>query len=148
MIIDRQHLSWAMFVIVATALAAVGYLANFHPDWLPFRVSLPAFLGPTPPLRGRVGSSPMGLIFGICAALIFVLAALLGARRKKPAWRVGRVQIWLKAHIWLTLLTVPLIALHCGFSTGGPMTQLLLALYAVVMVSGFYGLALQHFLPR
>ena len=28
------------------------------------------------------------------------------------------------------------------------MTQLLLALYAVVMVSGFYGLALQHFLPR
>ena len=148
MIIDRHHLPWALFVIVATVLALAGYLANFRPDWLPFQLTLPAFFGPTPPLRGSVGSSPMGLIFGISAALIFVFAALLGARRKKPAWRVGRVQVWLKAHIWLTVLTMPLVLLHSGFSVGGPMTQLLLALYAVVMGSGFYGLALQHFLPR
>lgn len=148
MIIDRHHLPWAVFVVVATAAAIVVYLANFHPDSLPFPVTLPAFLGPTPPLRGTVGGSPLGLIFGIASALIFVFAAMLGARRKKPAWRVGRVQLWLKAHIWLTVLTIPLVLLHSGFSTGGPMTKLLLALYAVVMVSGFYGLALQHFLPR
>ncbi len=148
MIIDRQHLSWAVFVILATVLAVIGYAANFHPDWLPFQLRLPAFFGPTPPLRGRVGSSPLGLIFGVCAALIFVFAAMLGARRKKPAWRVGRVQIWLKAHIWLSVLTIPLVLLHSGFSLGGPMTQLLLGLFAVVMVSGFWGLALQHIFPR
>ena len=148
MILDRHHWSWFGFVLGAGAVAGLLYLANFHPDLLPFHLPLPAFLGPTPPLRGTVGGSPLGLIFGIIALAIFIFAALLGARRKKPAWRIGRVQVWLKAHIWLTLLTVPLIALHCGFSTGGPMTQLLLALYAVVMVSGFYGLALQHFLPR
>ncbi len=148
MILDRNHWPWFGFVLVASAVAGLLYLANFHPDLLPFHLPLPAFLGPTPPLRGTVGGSPLGLIYGIIALLIFIFAALLGARRKKPAWRIGRVQVWLKAHIWLTLLTVPLIALHCGFSAGGPMTQLLLVLYAVVMVSGFYGLALQHFLPR
>ena len=148
MILDRNHWPWFGFVLVASAVAGLLYLANFHPDLLPFHLPLPAFLGPTPPLRGTVGGSPLGLIYGIIALLIFIFAAMLGARRKKPAWRIGRVQVWLKAHIWLTLLTVPLIALHCDFSAGGPMTQLLLALYAVVMVSGFYGLALQHFLPR
>lgn len=148
MIIDRHHLSWAVFVTVATALAVVAYLANFHPNWLPFQLTLPALFGPSPPLRGRVGSSPLGLIFGICAALIFVFAALLGARRKKPAWRVGRVHLWLKGHIWLSVLTIPLVLLHSGFSLGGPMTQLLLVLYAVVMASGFWGLALQHIFPR
>ena len=148
MILDRNHWPWFGFVLGAGAVAGLLYLANFHPDLLPFHLPLPAFLGPTPPLRGTIGGSPLGLIYGILALLIFIFAALLGARRTKPAWRIGRVQVWLKAHIWLTLLTVPLIALHCGFSAGGPMTQLLLALYAVVMVSGFYGLALQQFLPR
>ncbi|MFM2294057.1 MAG: hypothetical protein RLZZ350_470 [Verrucomicrobiota bacterium] len=148
MILDRNHWPWCAFVLVASAVASLLYLANFHPDVLPFHLPLPTWLGPTPPLRGTVGGSPLGLFFGGAAFAIFIFAALLGARRKKPAWRIGRVQVWLKAHIWLTLLTVPLIALHCGLATGGPMTQLLLALYAVVMISGFYGLALQQFLPR
>jgi hypothetical protein len=58
------------------------------------------------------------------------------------------MQAWLKAHIWLTLLTIPLVLFHCGFHGGGPMTQFLLGLYALVMVSGFWGLALQHVVPK
>jgi hypothetical protein len=58
------------------------------------------------------------------------------------------VQLWLRAHIWLTLLTIPLIILHSGFRLGGPMTTLLMVLYAIVMVSGIYGLMLQHLMPR
>jgi hypothetical protein len=61
---------------------------------------------------------------------------------------MGTVQRWLRAHIWLTFLTIPLIILHSGFRLGGPMTTLLMALYALVMVSGIYGLALQHLMPR
>jgi hypothetical protein len=57
------------------------------------------------------------------------------------------VQRWLRAHIWLTLLTVPLILLHSGFHLGGPMTTLLMSLYAIVMVSGIYGIALQQRMP-
>ena len=53
----------------------------------------------------------------------------------------------MRAHIWLTLLTIPLVLLHSGFRLGAPMTTLLMALYGVVMVSGIYGLFLQHQMP-
>jgi hypothetical protein len=54
----------------------------------------------------------------------------------------------MRAHIWLTLLTIPLVILHSGFRLGGPMTILLLVLYVIVMASGIYGLILQHQIPR
>ena len=149
MIIDRKQLPWALFTVSATLAAGVLYLAAFHPERLPFQLELPHFLQGGPRLSARsVGGTPVGLFFGALAALIFVFAALLGARRKRPTLKVGRLQLWLKAHIWLSILTIPLIGLHAGFATGGPMTQALLALYAVVMLSGFYGLALQQFIPR
>jgi hypothetical protein len=53
----------------------------------------------------------------------------------------------MRAHIWLTLLTIPLVILHSGFRLGGPMTILLMTLYSVVMVSGIYGLFLQNRMP-
>jgi len=76
-----------------------------------------------------------------------VFAALLGVRKKLPFLPVGNVQRWLRGHIWLTLLTIPLILLHSGFRLGAPMTTTLMVLYAIVMVSGIYGLMLQHKLP-
>jgi len=53
-----------------------------------------------------------------------------------------------EAHIWLTILTIPLVLFHCGFRLGGLHTSILFWLYAIVMVSGFWGLAMQHFLPH
>jgi hypothetical protein len=95
-----------------------------------------------------VGGTPLGLWFGTISLAIFVFAILLSLRKKIPLWRVGTVQRWLRAHIWLTILTIPLVLLHSGFRFGGPMTTSLVVLYAVVMVSGFYGLFLQHIMPR
>jgi hypothetical protein len=80
--------------------------------------------------------------------LLFIFAALLGGRKKVRHWRIGRAETWMRAHIWLSILTIPLVLLHCGFRSGSAMTTSLLILYAVVMASGFYGLALQQFLPR
>jgi len=148
-IINRQHLGWAAFVIVASVVAVLLYVGEFSPQSLPFRISLPASLHRDVRETGRsVAGTPLGLIYGSVAAAIFVFAALLGVRRKRPTLKVGRLQTWLKGHIWLTVLTIPLVLLHCGFSTGSPMTRWFLFIYAIVMVSGFYGLALQHFLPR
>jgi hypothetical protein len=110
--------------------------------------NLPAFLGPVPPLRGNVGATPLGLIYGTLALIIFLFAAMLGARRNQKWLPVGSIQMWLKAHIWLTIFTIPLVVFHCGFQGGGPMTQFLLWLYAFVMVSGFWGLTLQHIVPK
>ncbi len=149
MIINRQHWAWATFVILASAAAGLLYAGEFHPGRVPFALRLPASLHRDVRETGRsVAGTPLGLIYGSVAAAIFVFAALLGLRRKRPTLKVGRLQTWLKGHIWLSVLTIPLVLLHCGFSSGSSMTQWFLLIYGVVMVSGFYGLALQHFLPR
>ena len=149
MIINRQHWAWAAFVIVASIGAVLLYLSEFEPARAPVHLPVPSALHRDVRETGRsVGGTPLGLAYGITSAVIFVFAALLGLRRKRPTLKVGRLQTWLKGHIWLTLLTVPLVLLHAGFSSGSPMTRWLLIIYAIVMVSGVYGLALQHFLPR
>ncbi len=148
MILDRRHLPWAFLVLFATAVAALFYLANFHPKLLPIPFALPPLLGPIPPVRNTVGGTPLGLIFGTLAFMIFLFASAMGARKKRRLWRIGSVQTWLRAHIWLSILTIPLILFHSGFALGGPMTSTLAAVYAIVMASGFFGLAMQQFMPR
>ena len=143
-----KHFPWFVFVCLATVAACILYVGNFHPARLPSWIHLPASLIQTPTEHHTVGGTPLGLWFGAISLAIFIFAALLSLRKKIPLWRVGTVQRWLRAHIWLTLLTIPLVILHSGFRFGGPMTTLLMALYAIVMVSGIYGLFLQHLMPR
>ena len=145
--IDRHHVPWAIFVGLATLLIAVLFLAEFHPRWLPMELKLPLFLHEAPRERNSYGASPLGLLYGSLALAIFLFASALGVRKKKRLWRIGNVQLWLRAHIWLTILTIPLVAFHCGFHAGGPHTTTVLVLYAFVMVSGFLGIALQQFMP-
>jgi hypothetical protein len=147
-IFNRAHVPWFIFVLLATALAAWLYIGNFAPENLPPGLRLPLQLVQKPSDHRSVGGTPLGLTFGAISLSIFVFAALLGVRKKVVLWRIGNLQRWLRAHIWLTLLTIPLVILHSGFRLGGPMTTLLMVLYAIVMVSGIYGLALQHQLPR
>jgi len=146
-IVNRAHLPWFIFVVAATFFAIWLYIGNFTPQTLPSALRLPDSLLQKPSEHHRVGGTPLGLIFGTIALSIFVFAALLGVRKKIVLWRIGTVQRWLRAHIWLTLLTIPLVILHSGFRLGGPMTTLIIILYVVVMVSGIYGLVLQHYVP-
>ena len=143
-----KHFPWLVFVILATIAACLLYVGNFHSDRMPAGIHLPPSLIQTPTEHHTVGGTPLGLAFGAISLGIFVFAALLSLRKKIPLWRVGTVQRWLRAHIWLTFLTIPLVILHSGFRLGGPMTTLLMVLYAIVMVSGVYGLGLQHLMPR
>ena len=146
-IFNRAHVPWFLFCILATAVACWIYLGNFRPAALPTGLGLPHSLTQTASTH-HAGGTPVGLVFGSIAFVIFIFAALFGLRKKLLRWRIGSVQSWMRAHIWLTLLTIPLVILHSGFRAGGPMTILLLWLYAIVMVSGIYGLILQHRIPR
>lgn len=147
--LDRSHISWALVIALATCGAGFLFLANFHPQLLPFPFHLPErWFGLAPPVRRTYGGTPLGVFFGSLAFLIFLFASALGIRKKKRLWRIGNVQLWLKAHIWLTIFTIPLVLFHCGFKWGGPHTTALLVLYIFVMGSGFFGLALQQFMPR
>jgi hypothetical protein len=146
-VFNRSHVPWIIFVVVATMAAFWIYLGNFRPELLPATSRVPSSLLQKPSDHRSIGGTPLGLVLGTISLGIFVFAALLGVRKKLPFLPVGNVQRWLRAHIWLTLLTIPLILLHSGFRLGSPMTTMLMVLYAIVMVSGIYGLFLQHKLP-
>jgi len=97
---------------------------------------------------GPRGGSAAGLAFGIAGYALMLFAGLLGARKKVPTLRIGRAQTWMRGHLWLGLLSFPLILFHAGFAWRGPLTAVLMLLLVMVILSGIAGAALQHFLPR
>ena len=148
MLLNRSHAPWFWFTLLATVASGVLYALVFHPGVLPFQVPLPSMLTQPTRLHQSVGNSRLGLTYGIIAYAIFIFAVLLNARKHSFLRRFGRAQTWLRAHIWLTILTLPLVFMHAAFRFGGAMTSTLMWLYLLVMFSGFYGLALQQFMPR
>lgn len=148
MVLNRSHIPWFLLTLLLSLAIAVGYYARFHPDWLPFAVTLPAWLKDGGVQRQTIGGTRIGLLYGTIGFLIFVFAVALGGRKKKPTWPLGRVETWVKAHIWMTILTIPLVGYHCGWAWGSPHTTWLLLFYITVMLSGFFGLAMQQFMPK
>ncbi len=136
MLILRKHFAmhrkWFATFLAGTAAAVFGYFFWAHQY----------------ATRWPGGSSPPGLILGILGGGIIVFECLLWPRRMMRSWRWGSARLWMKAHIWLGLLTVPLILLHSGFVWGGPLSTILAVLFAMVIVSGIFGLAMQQYMPR
>ena len=98
--------------------------------------------------RGPRGGSAAGLTFGSIGFAFMIFAALLGARKRVPTWRVGRAQAWMRGHLWLGFLALPMILLHGGFHFGGTLTRVLMWLLMITVSSGIFGAALQHYIPR
>jgi hypothetical protein len=97
---------------------------------------------------GPRGGSTIGLIFGIAGFAFMLFAALLGARKRVPTWRLGRAQAWMRGHLWLGMLSLPLILFHGGFHFGGALTSVLMWLLIITVASGLFGAVLQNYVPR
>ena len=111
MLIDASHRKWIVGCVVALAVSTAVYV--------------PYVRGA---LNGPSGGSLVGLTFGIVGSILMVFAGVLGARRKVPTWQIGRATFWMRGHIWLGLLSYPLILFHGGFGLGGPLTTVLMIL--------------------
>lgn len=129
--IDRTHRPWIAVIAAALVSSAVVYVM--------YSVQSPG---------GPRGGSPLGLTFGIAGYALMLFAGLLGVRKKVPVWRIGRAQAWMRGHLWLGLLSFPLILFHGGFAYRGPLTAVLMLLFFIVVVSGVLGAAFQHYLPK
>jgi hypothetical protein len=98
--------------------------------------------------NGPSGGSSLGLSYGVAGYLLMIFAALLSVRKKFRIWRIGRAQTWMRGHLWLGLLSYPLVFFHAGFSWGHGLARLLMWIVSIVIVSGLLGAALQHYMPR
>ncbi len=98
--------------------------------------------------NGPHGGTVMGLIYGIVGTAFMIFAGLLAARKRVPHWRLGSAQFWLRGHLWLGFLSMPLILYHAGFGWGGLLENVLWILFGLVYLSGFFGLIVQQILPR
>jgi hypothetical protein len=129
-LIDKSHKPWAVFSALILAVAVAVYV--------------PYALGATAPSGGSI----VGLVYGIVGFGFMAFVTLLSLRKKFPIWRIGRTQSWMRGHLWLGALSLPLILLHAGLLFGHGLTSILMWLFAVVYASGVFGAYLQHTMPR
>lgn len=131
MIMDATQRKWALGSLVFFAISTLVYVL--------YAINAPS---------GPRGGSFVGLIFGSVGFAFMWFAALLGARKRVPTWRLGRAQAWMRGHLWLGLLSLPLILFHGGFHFGGTLTRVLMWLLIITVASGLFGAALQNYVPR
>jgi hypothetical protein len=129
--IDRTHKSWLVASVAILGVSLLLY-AVYH----------------VPSTKGSMGGTAAGLAFGSAGFAFMIFAALLGARKRVPVYRFGRAQTWMRGHLWLGLLSLPVILFHSGFRYGNGLSAWLMTLLIVVVVSGLFGAALQHYMPR
>jgi hypothetical protein len=129
--LDKTQRGWALGSLGIFAAALVIYL-------------LYAWNGSP----GPRGGSAIGLLFGVVGFGFMIFAAALGARKRVPTWRLGRAKAWMKGHLWLGLLALPMILFHGGFHFGGTLTRVLMWLLIVTVASGVYGAVLQNSIPK
>ncbi len=129
--IDHTHRSWLI-----ASLAILGVSALLYGIYRP------------PASGASMGGTELGLAFGSLGLAFMIFAALLGARKRVPVWRIGRAQTWMRGHLWLGLLSLPIVVFHSGFRYGHGLTAMLMTLLIIVVASGLFGAALQHYMPR
>jgi hypothetical protein len=130
LLINSDHRRWA--VSTAIFVAASSGVFTYH-----------VAASPRPPS----GGSALGLSFGIVGTLFMAAAGLLSVRKRLRTWRLGSAQLWMRMHIWLSLMAVPCIWFHSAFGLGGPLTTTLMAVFYVIVASGIVGLVLQQWVP-
>jgi hypothetical protein len=129
--IDATQQRWAMASAIIFIVGLVSYIFYARNS-----------------IQGARGGSPAGLTFGVLGFAFMLFAAALGARKRVPVWRLGRAQTWMRGHLWLGTLSLPIILFHGGFHFGGTLTRLLMGLLIFTVLSGICGAALQHYIPR
>jgi hypothetical protein len=134
-IIDRHSLRdsrwWIVISLLTLLVTTVAY----------FTYAARAIQGPS-------GGSLPGLVFAAVGTAIIVFAWALTVRKWRRAARVGRAYTWLQGHVYLSLVSYPVILYHAGFRWGGPLTSALMWAFTICYVSGILLLIVQQIVPR
>lgn len=135
MLIDRQSLrdsrGWIVLSLALLLVCSVWY-----------------FLYAGRAMNGPRGGSVPGLIFGSVGTAILLFAWALTIRKWRRAARWGKTYSWLQGHVYLSIVSYPIILYHAGFAWGGPLTRTLMWAFTICYFSGILVLILQNVMPR
>jgi hypothetical protein len=133
----KNHRSWCAGTLIATSAALVWYVVYgaSSGDWI-----------------WPGGASPPGFAFGLLGGVIILFEMLLWPRKSLwRGWRLLPTKTWMVAHLWLGLLSLPLLLLHGSFHfapSASTLAAVLMWLLVAVVASGIFGLFVQNVVPR
>ncbi|MDB5318927.1 MAG: hypothetical protein JWN40_558 [Phycisphaerales bacterium] len=135
MIIDRQSLKdsrgWIILSLLTLLICSVAY-----------------FIYAARATNGPSGGSWPGLTFGGIGTAIILFAWALTVRKWRRSARWGKTYSWLQGHVYLSIVSYPVILYHAGFHWGGPLTRVLMWAFTICYFSGLLVLLVQQIVPR
>ena len=96
----------------------------------------------------RNGGSWQGYVLGTAGAALIVWLSVLGIRKRRYRSRMGSVQGWTSAHVYLGTVLLLVATLHCAAQFGWNVHTLAYVLMCLVVLSGFFGVYTYLVHPR
>jgi hypothetical protein len=93
------------------------------------------------------GGADFDLAYGIIGVFLIIFLAFYKLRKNVYKIRLGTLQSWFQAHIYIGIISVALIAMHASSGVGGAFSVLLVALFSLVILSGIMGSMIYKFIP-
>lgn len=94
------------------------------------------------------GGTALGYTLGTIGALLILWLMWFGIRKRSYRSRLGSVQGWLSAHVYLGIGLITVVTLHTGFQFGWNVHTLAYVLMLLVILSGLVGVFCYMHFPR
>lgn len=119
-VLSYRNFRYLKFGLFLTAGAVVAYLLD-------------------PAAGPHNGGTWVGYGLGCIATLLLLWLMWLGIRKRRYRSRMGTLQGWVSAHVYLGITLVFVATLHAGFQFGFNVHTLSYVLLLLVVISGLYG---------
>lgn len=93
------------------------------------------------------GGGFTGYTLGIAGTLLIVALMLLPVRKRQYQKPVGRLDLWMRTHACLGIITGVVVGMHAGFRVAGAISLALTVLFVLALLSGLMGTILYEKLP-
>ncbi len=127
--IAREHRTWFAITTILTVLALALWIFFSH-------------------FVEGVQIRHVQYVYGLFAAVGMLVVMGYGIRHKLPEVNAGHLRYWMQSHVYLSVVTFILFAIHTGFRAGGVLSFLLATCFYLTLVTGTLGWILFQTAPK